>query len=82
MAGVVLKKSRCTLRRESVSLRGHKADARIRKGKKEKRRRIKNELRAKKKKTIFFNANFIAFSLGKTKKLNDQIKAFEKILKS
>ena len=44
MAGVVLKKSRCTLRRESVSLRGHKADARIRKGKKEKRiRRIKNE---------------------------------------
>ena len=38
-------------------------------------------LRAKKK-TTFFNANLNAFSLGKTEKLNDQMKAFEKILKS
>ena len=34
------------------------------------------------KKTTFFNADLVAFSLGKTKKLNDQMKALEKILKS
>ena len=35
-----------------------------------------------KKRPLFFNANLITFFLGKTKKLNDQIKAPEKILKS
>ena len=34
------------------------------------------------KKTSFFNANSIAFTLGKTKKLNVQMKALEKIFKS
>ena len=36
----------------------------------------------KQKKTTFFNTVLIAFSLGKTKKLNDQMKAVEKIFKS
>ena len=43
---------------------------------------VVSDIQLRAKKTIFFNANLIAFLLGKTKKLNDQMKALEKIFKS